>query len=277
MPKAMRTGICTDDGLHNHQISLTSASSLLVKAEMAQIQATIKLEMSIAKQSWLDMVRTSGMRRRVLIAAMVGLFGQMSGNTLLSYYSNLLFQMMGYTTSYAKTRINLANQCWSLLVGVAAALVVQRFRRRPMFMASALSMCAVFTAMTISFEQLRVAHNEKRENKAAQIAALIFYFAYAPCYNLGNNALTYTFLIELFPYAERSRGIGVQQIFGKIGGFFSNNVNPIALNAIDWKFLAAYCGWIFFEFLFVYFMYPEVSISFRSSAVAGLTQFVDIW
>lgn len=64
-------------------------------------------------------------------------------------------------------------------------------------------------------------------------------------------------MIELFPYATRSRGIGVQQIFGKLGGFFSNNVNPVALSAIGWKFMAVYCGWIFFEFLFQYTFYPE--------------------
>lgn len=63
--------------------------------------------------------------------------------------------------------------------------------------------------------------------------------------------------MELFPYAERSRGIGVEQVFGKIGGFFSNNVNPIALTALDWKFLAIYCGWITFEFLFQFVFYPE--------------------
>jgi hypothetical protein len=65
--------------------------------------------------------------------------------------------------------------------------------------------------------------------------------------------------VELFPYAVRSRGIGIQQIFGKCAGFFSTNVNPIALNAIDWKFLAIYCGWIAFEFIFVYLFYPETS------------------
>ena len=68
------------------------------------------------------------------------------------------------------------------------------------------------------------------------------------------------YLIELFPYAERTRGIGIQQIFGKIGAFFSNNVNPVALNAINWKFLAIYCGWIFFEFIFIFFMYPETRL-----------------
>lgn len=67
------------------------------------------------------------------------------------------------------------------------------------------------------------------------------------------------FLIELFPYAQRTRGIGIEQVFGKIGGFFSQNVNPIALKAIDWKYFAIYSGWIAFEFLFIYFLYPETS------------------
>jgi hypothetical protein len=51
---------------------------------MAQIQSTIKIEMEHAKQSWMDMLRTSGMRRRVIIALFLGFFTQMSGNTLIS-------------------------------------------------------------------------------------------------------------------------------------------------------------------------------------------------
>jgi hypothetical protein len=51
---------------------------------MAQIQSTIKIELEHAKQSWLDMLRTSGMRRRVIIASFLGFFTQMSGNTLIS-------------------------------------------------------------------------------------------------------------------------------------------------------------------------------------------------
>jgi len=233
------------------------ANSLLVQAEMAQIRSTIKIEMEHSKQSWMDMLRTKGMRRRVLITVFLGLFTQMSGNTLLSYYQNLLFTLMGYTSTYAKTRINIANQCWSLMNAVVIALVVTRFRRRRMFMLSAASMTIVFMAMTICFQRLRVAEQNKTKNPSAQIASLFFFFAYSPCYNIGNNSLTYTYLVELFPYAQRTMGIGIQQIFGKLAGFFSVNVNPLALTAIDWKYLAIYCGWITFEFMFIYFMYPE--------------------
>ena len=233
------------------------ADSLLVKAEMAQIRSTIKIEMEHSNQTWLDLFKTAGMRRRALIAGFLGLFTQMSGNTLLSYYQNLLFQLIGYTTDYAKTRINIANQCWSLLNAMIIALIVTRFRRRWMFMLSAGSMTLVFMSMTICFQRLGHAKDNDYTNKSAQYAALFFYFAYSPCYNIGNNSLTYTYLVELFPYAQRSMGIGFEQIFGKLGGFFSINVNPIAMKALNWKYFAIYCGWITFEFLFVYFMYPE--------------------
>ena len=205
----------------------------------------------------MDMIRTAGMRRRVLIASMLGLFTQMSGNTLLSYYSNLLFGMMGFTSNYAKTRINIANNCWGFINGTIIALLITRFRRRWMFMLSSGSMLLVFIGMTVSFERLRFAKDHGFKNQSAAISALFFYFAFSPCYNIGNNSLTYTYLVEIFPYAQRTMGIGIEQVFGKLGGFFSVNVNPKALTAIDWKYFAIYCAWIFFELSFIFFMYPE--------------------
>jgi len=235
------------------------ASSLLVQAEIVQIRETIRTEMEVSNQSWLELFSTYGMRRRLIITLFIGLFTQLSGNTLLSYYSGALFEMMGYTTDYAKTRINLANACWSLLNATAIAFVVTRFKRRHMFMLSAGAMCCVFIAITVSLEQIQLATGNGGSNTSAGISGLFWYFAFAPCYNMGNNALTYTYLIELWPYSHRSRGIGVQQIFGKLAGFFSTNVNSIALSAISWKYLAIYCGWIFFELLIVFFLYPETS------------------
>jgi len=135
---------------------------------------------------------TPGMRRRTLVTIFLGIFTQMSGNTLLGFYSGLLFGMMGFTKSLVKAQLNLANHCWGLLNSTFFALIVTRFRRRYMFMLSAASMCAVFTAMTVSFWALQQADKAKVKNPPAQITALVMYYAYGPCYNLGNNALTYS-------------------------------------------------------------------------------------
>lgn len=169
-----------------------NSESLLVQAEIVQIRETIHAEMEASRQSWMDLLRTPGMRRRVLITAFIGLFTQLSGNTLLSYYSGVLFEMMGYTTQYAKGRINLANACWGLINGTIIALIVTRFKRRNMYMLSASLMCLCFIAITVTLSVLQDAEAAGVKNNAAGIASLFFYFGFNPCYNIGNNALTYS-------------------------------------------------------------------------------------
>jgi sugar porter (SP) family MFS transporter len=168
------------------------ANSTLVQAEIVQIRETIRTEMEASKQSWLDLFKTAGMRRRVLVTVFIGLFTQLSGNTLFSYYSGVLFEMMGYTSDYTKTRINLSYACWSFINATAIAFVVTRFKRRHMYMLSATLMLCTFIAVTVSLERMQVAQDKDSKNTGAGIAALFFYFAYAPCYNIGNNALTYS-------------------------------------------------------------------------------------
>ena len=58
--------------------------SIFVKAEMAQIKHTLAAEMEGAKETWLDLFKHSGMRRRLFVAAFLGLFTQWSGNSLIS-------------------------------------------------------------------------------------------------------------------------------------------------------------------------------------------------
>jgi MFS family permease len=58
--------------------------SELVRIEFAEIQETLKVEMENSTRSWREMVATPGMRKRVLICSMLGLFTQWSGNGLIS-------------------------------------------------------------------------------------------------------------------------------------------------------------------------------------------------
>lgn len=71
------------------------------------------------------------------------------------------------------------------------------------------------------------------------------------------NALTYTYLVELWPFAERSRGIAYFQLWGRLAAFFTTFINPIGLDNIKWRWLIFYCSWLAFENVFIYFMFPE--------------------
>jgi hypothetical protein len=69
---------------------------------------------------------------------------------------------------------------------------------------------------------------------------------------MGYNALTYTYMVELWPFAERAYGITVLQLFGRLATFFSTFVNPIGLDSIGWKYLTVYVAWLAYENVFVY-------------------------
>lgn len=60
----------------------------LVQLEYVEIRDTIRIEKEVEGNGWLELVRTKGNRRRLLILLTAGLFSQWSGNGLVSYYIN---------------------------------------------------------------------------------------------------------------------------------------------------------------------------------------------
>jgi hypothetical protein len=66
-------------------------------------------------------------------------------------------------------------------------------------------------------------------------------------------------MVEVWPFLERSRGIAVFQLFGRLAGFFTTFVNPIGLENISWKWLVVYCCWLAYETVFVWFYFPETA------------------
>ncbi|KAF2870101.1 hexose transporter-like protein [Massariosphaeria phaeospora] len=226
--------------------------SEFVKAEMAQIESTIRVELEHSNRSWLEMVSTPGMRKRVIIGSFLGLFTQWSGNTLISYYLNPLLALIGYTDPNFKGKLNVGLNSWNLFNAVCISLLVRRFPRRKMYLICATSLLLCYICWTISMERFI-----SMKSQAAAIATIFFIFAYSPCYNVGYNVLTYTYLVELFPFAQRTRGITIFQFFGRGAAFFTTFVNPIGLHSIQWKWLITYCCWLAFEIVFIYLMFPE--------------------
>ncbi|CZT49711.1 related to transporter (major facilitator superfamily) [Rhynchosporium secalis] len=237
-----------------HYHSEGDQNSLFVKAEIAQIETTIKMEMDASKQTYLDLFRTAGMRRRALLAVAIGFFTQWSGNTLISYYFLRVLDMLGVKNSHTKQVINVGYTAWGLVNATSIALVVTRFPRRRMFLVCTLGMFACYFGWTIC---MGLYLEGGSVNRAAGIMAIFFIFAYSPMYNVGYNSLTYTYLVEIFPYAERTRGLAFFQFWSRGANFFSTFVNPIGLEAITWKYLIVFVVWVLFESFVVYFLFPE--------------------
>lgn len=164
-----------------------NAESEFVKAEIVEIKTTLAIELENSKRSWGDLIRTAGMRRRVVIGSLLGLFTQLSGNVVISYFLGDVLRLIGYTDPSFQTKYNLGNQCWSLICGVSAALVVMRFKRRTMYLTGILSILAVYVAWTVCTAVFINNHSD-----VAAKLSLFWIYAYSPAYNICFNALTYS-------------------------------------------------------------------------------------
>ncbi|KAL0576590.1 hypothetical protein V5O48_005383 [Marasmius crinis-equi] len=229
--------------------------SEFVKAEYVQIEKTLQLEEETAAEtSWKELFATSGMRRRLLVGAALGLFTQWSGNGLTSYFLARILDNVGITDKHTQSIVNLATTLWGFVNATFFALTASRFPRRTVYMICTISLLLVFTGWTIASARYNITGDQ-----ASSKAVLAFIFIYSPCYNIAYNALTYTYLVEVFPYRVRAKGITVFQCFSRLAGFFNQFVNPIGIQNAGWKYYLSYVIFLAFEVVYVYFLFPETS------------------
>jgi len=223
-----------------------------VAAEFRQIRETIRMELESTKTPWKEIVGTNVNRRRVFIAACVGLFSQWSGNGLVSYYLSKVLATVGITARRTQNEINLGLSCWNLITGVTGALLSHILPRRRQYLISYTGMTILFACWTGA----SAVYANDHTNNSAAIAVVALIFIYYAFYNLM-MPLTYIFICEVFPFIHRSKGVAITQFFSRGGSSFNQFVNPIGLQRINWHFYLVYVVWLAIETGTIFFVYPE--------------------
>lgn len=76
-------------------------------------------------------------------------------------------------------------------------------------------------------------------------------------YERCSTPLIVSYPAEIWPYHLRARGIALTQLSTYFSLFFNIFVNPIALDAIAWKYYLVFVGVLVVVNITVYFFYPE--------------------
>jgi MFS family permease len=125
----------------------------LVRYEFEEIKAAIDFDRSVAQNvGWKSFISTPGNRKRLRIIIAIAFFSQWSGNGLVSYYLNKVFDAIGITNPTTQLLVNGILQIWNLIVSVAASFLCERLGRRTLFMTSCFGMVVTWTAQTICFK-----------------------------------------------------------------------------------------------------------------------------
>ncbi|PYI09322.1 general substrate transporter [Aspergillus sclerotiicarbonarius CBS 121057] len=254
-------------------------TSPLVAYEFAEISSTIRAEQEAhSSASYLDMIKTPGNRWRLMISISLGFFAQWSGNGVVSYYLSLILDSVRVTSVRNQTLISACLQMWDLVFAAVGAFLIDRLGRRPLFLASAAIMFVSYvlvTALSGSFAAT---------NDAATGAAVIpFLFIFFAGYCIALTPFLTSYPCEIWPYRLRSRGLTVTWVATIVGMFFNTFVNPIALEAIEWKYYIVFIVVLLVFGVTAFFFYPEtkgysleqVAVIFDGpDAVAGLGRYV---
>lgn len=132
------------------------------------------------------------------------------------------------------------------------AFSIDKFGRRPLFLAATFGECLAMAGWTVAAQQ-----NASVGSTTAGQAVLGMIFVFMLFYNLAWSGLLIGYVVEISPFYLRSRYITCMLVAVAAGLFFSNYVNPIALEKITWHFYICYAVWLFIQSLVVWFFYIE--------------------
>ncbi|KAG6863537.1 hypothetical protein C0991_005222, partial [Blastosporella zonata] len=240
----------------------------LIRFEYEEIKAAIEFDREVAeKVGWVTLFATPGNRRRMRIIVALAFFSQWSGNGLVSYYLNKVFDGIGITNPTTQLLINGILQIWNMGWALLAAALVDKIGRRVLFLTSTVGMIIFYTlqtAMSGVFQKSSITvvaadgtSNIVGGNQGAAHSVIAFIFLYYAAYDIAFSPLIVSYTLEILPFHLRAKGFSVFNFAISLSLIFNQYVNPIALDALQWKYYVVYCCWLCFELVFLYFFLIE--------------------
>jgi len=230
-----------------------------VQFEYREIRDTIKLEAVARKTTgYMDFFKTKGNRWRLAIIISVGLISQYSGNALFSNYMNTIYDGAGIKSQNQKLALSGGKTILDLIVTIIAAMNVDRFGRRPLFLVSAGGMVCSFILWTICGA---VYENSNELNSKAGYAQLVFIWGFGIFYDIGFSGLLIAYSLEVLPFELRAKGMMIMNITVQAILALGNQTNKLAWDNLPnhWNFMLFYTLWDTLEFIFIYFVYVETN------------------
>jgi hypothetical protein len=115
-----------------------NADSAVVRLELQEMQASIDYDAELNKtQQWWDyrmLFNNKENLYRMWLAALVTIFSQFIGGSVITYYMPVILENVGITSSSQQLLLNGINVIFGFVSGVAGSFCVEKLGRRPLFL-----------------------------------------------------------------------------------------------------------------------------------------------
>lgn len=231
-----------------------SASHPIVKLQLEEMSSQISAEASDKK--WWDyheLWNTHSARRRLICVIGMACFGQISGNSLSSYYLAPMLHQAGITNQHTILALNGINPVLSLMGAVLGARMTDVIGRRPLLLYSIVFASCCFAIIT-GTSKLSL---ENPDNHSAANATVAFIFIFGIVFSFGWTPLQSMYIAETLPTATRAKGTAIGNFASAAASTVIQYSSGPAFEKIGYHFYLVFVFWDLIEAVFMYFFFPE--------------------
>jgi sugar porter (SP) family MFS transporter len=211
----------------------------LVRMQIEEYRQVIST--SGSDKNWWDyseLYKTRAARYRVMNALIPSVWGQCSGNAVVSYYLPAMLMTTGMTRSDQILNINLGYTAISAVASYVGASLIEKMGRRPTVIWTSVACSLCFAGITAGAGSYAT-----NQSTSAASAGVAFIFIFGWCYNFGMTPLQALYPVECLAYEQRGKGLAFVFAFVHCLAFVNQFCFPISLQDIGWKTYFVFIVW----------------------------------
>ncbi|KAG4437670.1 hypothetical protein IFR05_006832 [Cadophora sp. M221] len=225
----------------------------IVNLQISEMYHQIQIDAS--DKRWWDyskLANTRNARSRLICVLGMAFFGQLSGNSITSYYLPEMVKTAGIDDSRTQLKLNgiYPVLCW--LGAILGARLNDRIGRRPLLIWSILFSSACFAIIT-GTTKLAVDKN----NKMASNVAITFVYLFGIVFSFGWTPLQSGYIAETLTTETRAKGTAVGNLGSNIAGAVIQYSSGPAFKEISYYFYLVFVAWDLIEAIVIYFYFVE--------------------
>ncbi|KIW33267.1 uncharacterized protein PV07_00134 [Cladophialophora immunda] len=233
------------EGSENHPV---------VKLQLGEMRHQISTDAS--DKTWWDyrgLFNTHSARRRLICVLGMACFGQLSGNSITSYYLPVMLQNAGIASENTQLILNGIYPVICFVAAIVGARLLDVWGRRPMLLYSTV-FCSVCFAIITGTSKLAT---ERPDDASAANATIAFIYVFGIVFSFAWTPQQSAYIAETLDTTTRAKGTALGNLASSISSTVIQYSSGPAFANIRYYFYLVFVFWDLVEWSVMYFFFPE--------------------